>query len=215
MANEDRSNPGKPKESFDISDLLQEADRENEKDIAKADERQKTKELEKTLLADTIVVDRSEKKENPAKRRNLDAETIELIDRYSTREIKDEKSNTQELRESLAKKLEDEKLRGYLDAKPQSQAKKVDDVRTRILSPDALLDNEEPETGKKNERVERDVSARFSDDEGEREPSFEQAEMFPLGDTMTIREKERETQYADYDRDYQDLGSRVIAGGIP
>ncbi len=219
MGNENRSNPGKPKESFDISDLLQEADRENEKDIAKADERQKTKELEKTLFADTIVVDRTEKKDEPAKRRNLDAETIELIDRYSTREIKDEKSNTQELRESLAKKLEDEKLRGYLEGKPQSQAKKVDDVRTRILSPDALLDNEEPETRKKSpvrsERIERDVSARFSDDDGEPEPTFEQAEMFPLGDTMTIREKERETQYADYDRDYQDLGSRVIAGGIP
>ncbi|MBO4366067.1 MAG: hypothetical protein J5843_00275, partial [Clostridia bacterium] len=216
MGNENRSNPGKPKESFDISDLLLEADRENEKDIAKADERQKTKELEKTLLADTIVVDQTEKKDEPAKRRNLDAETIELIDRYSTREIKDEKSNTQELRESLAKKLEDEKLRGYLDAKPQSQAKKVDDVRTRILSPDALLDQEEPKTRKTDPaQTERDVSARFSDDEGEREPSFEQAEMFPLGDTMTIREKEREMQYADYDRDYQDLGSRVIAGGIP
>ena len=214
MGNENRSNPGNSKESLDISDLLLEADRENEKDIAIADERQKTKELEKTRLAESVSSEKPPLPEEKPVRRNLDAETIELIDRYSTREIKDERSNTKELRDSLARKLEDEKLRGYLDARPQSQAKKVDDVRTRILSPDALLDEEKPKKSS-SASVERDVSARFSDDETEREPSFEQAEMFPLGDTMTIREKERETQYADYDRDYQDLGSRVIAGGIP
>lgn len=216
-----------PDNNIDISDLLMEADSENERDIAKGDERQRTKELEKTLIAESFSSgpkedeENQEKKDDAETKRRFDAETIELIDKYSTKEIKDKKSDTQELREALARKLEDEKLRGYLTADIDTQAKKADDLRTKILGPgfpEESPDRDDGELrasgGEKRENILRDVSARFTEEEVEQQ-EFEQAEMFPLGDTMTIRNRENEYQYADYDRDYQDLGSRVVAGGIP
>ncbi|MBQ1203015.1 MAG: hypothetical protein IIX61_04305, partial [Loktanella sp.] len=105
-------------EKFDISDILREADEENEIARAKqhvpqtADSR-----FTKTIIAPAVGTQESDVEQPKKVRRDLDAETIELIDKYSTREVCDTKSDTQDLREALARKLQDDKLAGFLDPK--------------------------------------------------------------------------------------------------
>lgn len=200
------------KKKNDISDILAEADEENERVRARSEERYSTKDLEKTRVVEEKT-DEPGKVDKNTKTRDLNAETIELINKYSTREIKEEKSDTQELRDALARKLEDEKLKGYLNTNPGT-AKKIDDLRTRICDADTLTDVYEGKSGKKKDPI--DISDRFSDEDSvPQNDDFEQAEMFPLGDTLTIHEQESKTQYAEFDKDYQELGKKVVENGIP
>ena len=117
------------KNDFDISALLAEAAEENDRARALQEKRA----AEEERLAKTIVVPsegsaspEGELSEKP--RRNLDAETIELIDRYSTRELPDRRSDTLELKNTLARRLQGDKLLGYLENQPD----KADNLRTII-----------------------------------------------------------------------------------
>lgn len=197
-------------DELDISELLREADEENE--AARA--LQEKREAEKARLTKTIIappVGEGTEKTEKADNRSLDAETIELIDRYSTREIHDEKSDTQELREVLAKSLQGDKLLGYLDPNVQTAARRTEKLR------EAMRDAEDISAEELAKRVGTDPSARFSDEEDA--PDLDllgQTEMFPLGDEMTIKERQREPRpVPTFDRDYEALGKKVVESGIP
>lgn len=200
-------------DELDISELLREADEENEAARALQEKREAEKaRLTKTIIAPPIGegTDGTEKTEK-ADNRSLDAETIELIDRYSTREIRDEKSDTQELREVLAKSLQGDKLLGYLDPNAQTAARRTEKLR------EAMRDAEDISAEELAKRVGTDPSARFSDEEDAPEPDLlGQTEMFPLGDEMTIKERQREPRpVPTFDRDYEALGKKVVESGIP
>ncbi len=200
-------------EQQDISDLLREADAENELARAKQEEREAEEKLTKTIVVPSVRSDAESDTGKPVEsdsRRHLDAETIELIDQYSTREIKDEKSDTQELRETLARKLQGDKLLGYLEPKQQSGARKAENLRALIRDADQMSAEE------MEKRAASDISGRFSDEEdfSAAEP-FEQEEMFPLGDRMTLKERRHKPHVAGYDRDYEALGKKVMENGIP
>ena len=195
----------------DISHLLDMADEENE--LARAKRIGNTIALEKTRTElpvskqqEFVPDDTATRVDLPTKPGRLDAETVELINEYSTRELKDEHADTRELRDSLARRLEDDKLRGYLDTTINLTAKKSETLRSALRDADKLT----------AEEMEKRMSARFSDEEPKREEeSFEQAEMFQLGDGLTMKETPAEPKYASFDKDYETLGERVIEGGIP
>ena len=198
------------REDFDISALLNEATEEN--DRARALQEKRNAEAEK--LTKTIVMPPvgSETEEHAAAkpRRDLDAETIELIDKYSTREIRDERSNTLELKETLARKLQGDKLLGYLERNPTAGSRKADHLRT-IIRQSGQISADEME-----KRVVADVSDRFTDEADlPAKENFEQAEMFPLGDGMTLKEQQKTPSVATFDRDYEALGKKVMQSGVP
>lgn len=201
-------------EQLDISDLLREADAENETARALQEKRAAEKEkLTKTIVAPPVGTGAfSTRESEEAPDRGLDAETIELIDKYSTREVaKDTRSDTQELRETLARKLQGDKLLGYLEPNGGG-ARKAGQMRDAIREA-GQLSAEELE----KRMHASDPSARFFDEEElPAQESFGQAEMFPLGDRMTIREQTQEFGSApSFDRDYETLGKKVIESGIP
>ena len=202
------------RDELDISDLLREADEENELARSLQEKREAEKaRMTKTLVAPAVGAETEPQPEGEqSSRRDLDAETIELIDQYSTREVRDEKSDTQELRETLARKLQGDKLLGYLDPNPQNTARKTEHLRDAIREA-GQLSAEELE-----KRMSRsDPSHRFSDEEDlPAQEIFGQEEMFPLGDQLTLKEQKRESRsHATFDRDYEQLGQRVIGNGIP
>ena len=195
----------------DISRLLDLADEENElaraKKIADAEGFEKTRtELPVSKPQEFVPKDTATRVDLPAKPGKLNAETVELIKEYSTRELKDEHADTRELRDSLARRLEDDKLRGYLDTTLNLTAKKSETLRAAIHDGDKLS----------AEEMEKRMSARFSDEMPPQETGgFEQAEMFQLGDGLTMKEAPAERTYASYDKDYETLGKRVVEEGIP
>ena len=198
------------REDFDISALLNEATEEN--DRARALQEKRNAEAEK--LTKTIIVppvgSRTEESIAAKPHRDLDAETIELIDKYSTREIRDERSNTLELKETLARKLQGDKLLGYLEQKPTAGSRKADHLRT-IIRQSGNISADEME-----KRVVADVSDRFTDEADlPAKEDFEQAEMFPLGDGMTLKEQKKTPAVATFDRDYEALGKKVVQNGVP
>lgn len=202
------------RDELDISELLREADEENEVARSLQEKRdEEKKRLTRTIVAPAVGAEADSKPEGgQEKTRDLDAETIELIDRYSTREVRDEKSDTQELRETLARKLQGDKLLGYLDPNAQKGAQRAKHLR------DAIRDVGQMSAEELERRMSfSDPSARFSDEEElPEEEESGQEEMFPLGDDMTIKEKKRESRsHATFDRDYEELGEKVIGGGIP
>lgn len=206
----------KPKQ--DISDLLRQADEENERARSKRQEHRVTGiPPEKTQTvpavppkdgADAKTAEVPEGAHGGSSR--FDAETVELINKYSTRELHEEKSDTKELRDTLARKLQDDKLRGYLDTSSGSSAKKAEHLRSLIR------DTESVGAAEPEKHVRRDVSGRFSEEETiPEQPEFEQAEMFQLGDGMTLKEQAEEKGAASYDKDYESLGQKVVESGIP
>ena len=194
------------KNGFDISALLAEATEENDRARALQEKRA----AEEDALTKTIVMPPvgSAPAEEPSKpRRNLDAETIELIDQYSTREIPDRRSDTLELKNTLARKLQGDKLLGYLENQPDS-ARKTDNLRTIIMESGQI-------SAEEMEKRVADAADRFSDEADlPAKESYEQAEMFPLGDGMTIKEKKKTPRPAGFDKDYENLGSKVVEHGF-
>ncbi len=198
------------REDFDISALLNEATEENERARALQEKRNaEAEKLVKTIVMPPVGSDTAEQ-EVPKPRRDLDAETIELIDKYSIREIRDERSNTLELKETLARKLQGDKLLGYLEQKPTAGSRKADHLRT-IIRESGQISADEME-----KRVVTDISNRFTDEEDlPAAESYEQAEMFPLGDGMTLKERQKTPAVATFDRDYEALGKKVVQNGMP
>lgn len=194
------------KNGFDISALLAEATEENDRARALQEKRA----AEEDALTKTIVMPPvgSAPAEEPSKpRRNLDAETIELIDQYSTREIPDRRSDTLELKNTLARKLQGDKLLGYLENQPDG-ARKTDNLRTIIMESGQI-------SAEEMEKRVADAADRFSDEADlPAKESYEQAEMFPLGDGMTIKEKKKTPRPAGFDKDYENLGSKVVEHGF-
>lgn len=211
----DKRDENGKRDEVDISELLREADEENEAARSLQEKRdEEKKRMTRTIVAPAVGADAEPKPDDEQeKSRDLDAETIELIDQYSTREVRDEKSDTQELRETLARKLHGDKLLGYLDPGAQKGARKAEHLR------DAIRETEQMGADELEKRMSRsDPSARFSDEEElpEEDETFGQEEMFPLGSDMTIKEEKRESRsHATFDRDYEKLGEKVIGGGIP
>lgn len=192
----------------DISDLLREADAENER--ARQEQLPPSDHLTKTIVAPAIGAGSESSPDDSPPHRLLNAETIELIDQYSTREIHDEKSDTQELREALARNLQGDKLLGFLDQKKQSGAPKAENLRELIRESDRMSAQEMEERAART----AEVAERFSDEE-ELPPNetFSQEEMFPLGDGLTMKEGKRTKLVSGYDRDYEKLGEKVMRAG--
>ena len=193
------------KNGFDISALLEEATEENERARALQEKRAAEEaKLTKTIVMPPVGSEEAKEHLEPKVRRNLDAETIELIDKYSTREIPDRRSDTLELKNTLARKLQGDKLLGYLENQPDGGARKADNLRT-IIRESGQISAEEME-----KRM-ADAADRFSDEADlPAKESYEQAEMFPLGDGMTLKEKKKTPRPAGFDKDYENLGSKVV-----
>lgn len=194
----------------DISDLLREADEENER--ARGERPPVSNRLTKTLIAPPVSTELEPTGADSAaaKTRGLDAETIELIDHYSTREIRDEKSDTQELREALSRNLQGDKLLGFLDQKTASL--KTENLRDLLRKADQMTAEQ------MEERAQRasELAERFSDGtELQKEEEFRQEEMFPLGDRLTMKEQKVTRHVSGFDRDYERLGAKVVEAGVP
>lgn len=194
------SKEGKPDK--DILELLREAEEKN-RSAMKTDISERKPEMEKTKVAS----DEQPPKKRTKVTKRINAETAELIDKYSSK--KDEKplSDTQKLREKLAEQNENSELLGYFtEDKPQSPGKRVEklyeminDAKTRTLS-----------DAEKKPPVDFG-SFRFSEEKDSvSEPvEYVQEQMFPLGDTLRFEPSVKERETAGFDNDYEKLSEKV------
>jgi cation transport ATPase len=193
------------KQNLDILELLRQAEEKNHADMS-VETAERKPELEKTLVADT---------ENPPKKRTkvtkrINAETAELIDRYSTKKENKSLSDTQKLRMKLAEQNENSELLGYLaEEKQPAKSERVDklyeminDARTRTLSD---LEKKPPVGIKTN---------RFSDEPVPEKQEYTQEQMFPLGDTIHFEDDIKEAEVTSFDSDYEQLTERIEKRGI-
>ena len=185
---------------IDILDLLREAEEQNNADMNVEAKKHKP-EMDKTK-----VVSDSETKKKTKVTKRINAETAELIDKYSTHKEEKPLSDTQKLRLKLAEQNGNNELLGYLAEENQGgKSERVDklydminDARTRTLSD---LEKKPPAG------IE---SARFSDEPVQTDDEeYTQEQMFPLGDTLRFESNVDESEVASFDSDYENLTERV------
>ncbi|MBQ4316776.1 MAG: hypothetical protein IJC20_00870 [Clostridia bacterium] len=188
----------KPKK--DILDILREAEEQNNIDMV-VNVSERKPEMEKTRVA---TDDKPAKKRTKVTKR-INAETAELIDKYSTYDNTKPLSDTQKLRQKLAEQNENSELLGYLaEDKGDSKSERVDklyeiinDAKTRTLSD---LEKKPP----------AGIEAkRFSDDVDIEQKEYTQEQMFPMGDTLRFESNVDESEVASFDSDYEKLTEKV------
>ena len=187
------------KPSLDILDLLQKAEEENRKDMNASAPRRQTK------LDETMVADEEKPKRRTKVTKRINAETAELIDKYSEHKEEPSMSDTQKLREKLAEQSTSPELLGYLaDDKPASTSERVEklyeminDARTRTLSDE----ERKPPAGIS--------SSRFSDVPVDEPVEYTQEQMFPFGDTLRFEPSSDGSEVASFDDDYEKLTEKV------
>ncbi len=188
----------KPKK--DILDILREAEEQNQVDMD-VNVSERKPEMEKTKLAS----DGKPTKKRTKVTKRINAETAELIDKYSTYNDEKPLSDTQKLRKKLAEQNENSELLGYLaDDKNEVKSERVEklyeminDAKTRTLSD---LEKKPPEgIGTK----------RFSDEVSIDKKEYTQEQMFPLGDTLRFESDLDESEVASFDADYEQLTEKV------
>ncbi len=187
----------------DILSILRDAEAQNSADMkAEGFGAKRDPMLEKTIVSDETPKPRKRTKVT----RRINAETAELIDKYSTHKDERPMSDTQKLREKLKEQNANSELLGYLseENKPGNSERveklyeMINDARTRTMS-----DGEkQPPKGIS--------SSRFSDEaEVTVEEEYTQEQMFPLGDTIRFEEESEEHEVAGYDSDYEKLSEKV------
>lgn len=192
---------------FDVLDLLREAEKKNEADKNFERSAKKAETEPKTDAAPTIS-EPPKKKTKVTKR--INAETAEIIDKYSTYDGEKPLSDTQKLREKLAQQSEGEALLGYISdddthvagERVEKLYEMINDAKTRTLS-----DAEK----KPPEWIE---SERFTDDAGYKAPEYTQEQMFPLGDMLQVDTGSKTEKSAGYDDDYAKLTEKVTGGEL-
>ncbi len=193
------------KPSSDIFELLREAQEQNSADM-KVGVVERKPEMEATKVVKNDVAPKRQTKVT----KRINAETAELIDKYSTRKIEREMSDTQKLRLKLAEQNEESELLGYLSEEKNASSSKhveklyemINDARTRTLS-DA--EKEMPKSFQASER--------FSDDEAEKPEEYTQEQMFPMGDTIRFEPAvDDQSEVASFDSDYEKLTEKVTSG---
>ncbi len=193
------------KPSSDIFAILREAEAKNQEDM-NVSVKDKKDDLAKTLVASS---DTPKKRTKVTKR--INAETAELIDKYSTREVERPLSDTQKLRLKLAEQNESSELLGYLAEERNGNTSKrveklyemINDARTRTLS-DA---EKKPPEGVN--------TSRFSDETPDiPNEEYTQEQMFPFGDTLRFESNVNESEVASFDSDYEKLTERITGGDI-
>ena len=193
------SNSGVPPKK-DILDLIREAEEKNQADLKKNNSNRKP-ELEQTKVAG----EEADTKRRTKVTKRINAETAELIDKYSTKKDEPRLTDTQKLRRKLAEQNENSELLGYLaEEKSNGPGKRVEklyeminDARTRTLS-DA---EKQPPAGIDTNR--------FSDEPVSEQTEYTQEQMFPLGDTLRFDSPVAETEIATFDSDYEHLTEKL------
>ncbi len=141
--------------------------------------------------------------------KRINAETAELIDKYSTYDGEMPLSDTQKLREKLASQAESETLLGYIsdDARPNKSERveklydMINDAKTLTISD---LEKRPPEG----------IAEQRFTDEGYVAPVYTQEQMFPFGDTLPTGSDDNTLKSAGFDEDYANLTERVTGGEL-
>lgn len=188
------------KANIDILELLREAEEQNHADMG-VDMRGSKAEMDKTVVADNEKV--TKKRTKVTKR--INAETAELIDRYSTYNDEKPLTDTQKLRIKLAEQNENSELLGYLAEENKAGTSErveklydmINDAKTRTLSD---LEKKPPAGI---------ASDRFSDESKVENNVYTQEQMFPLGDTIRFDEAVADSEVASFDSDYEQLTEKV------
>ena len=200
---------GGKKPEVNIFDLLREAEEQNRADMNYDPAAAKPKE-EAGETAEPKSTKQPKKHTRVTKR--INAETAEIIDKYSTYDGEKPMSDTQKLREKLASQNEGEALLGYLgDENQQGPSERVEklyeminDAKTRTLSD---LKKKPPEGIEGN--------GRFIDESAVAAPPvYTQEQMFPLGDTLALGTDGNQSKSAEYDSEYAKLTEKVEGGQI-
>jgi len=187
---------------MDILDILREAKEQNQVDM-NVNMSERKPEMEKTKVSPD---EKTTKKRTKVTKR-INAETAELIDKYSTYNDEKPLTDTQKLRRKLAEQNENSELLGYL-AEDQNEGKServeklyemINDAKTRTLSD---LEKKPPAGIEPN---------RFSDgaDIDIEKKEYTQEQMFPLGDTLRFESDIDDSEVASFDEDYENLTEKV------
>lgn len=206
------SHSGGEKPKLNIFELLREAEEKNREDMNFDPAAEKPKEPEEKPAASESKEEKKQPKKHTRVTRRINAETAEIIDKYSTYDGEKPLSDTQKLRAKLASQNEGEALLGYLGDENSSGTSErveklyemINDAKTRTLSD---LKKKPPEgiAGSGRFIDESDVAA---------QPVYTQEQMFPLGDTLSIGGDGRSSKSAEYDAEYARLTEKVTGGEI-
>lgn len=190
----------------DILDILRDAEVQNSADM-------ESRGFSRDPMMEKTIVNNGDTQ--PRKRtkvtKRINAETAELIDKYSARKDERPMSDTQKLRAKLAEQNANSELLGYLaeenKAGPSERVEKlyamINDARTRTMSDGEKL----PPKGIN--------TSRFSDEPEAVNEEYTQEQMFPLGDTLRFEEAENEHEVASYDSDYEKLSEKLTEREMP
>ncbi len=185
----------------DLFELLQQAKDKNHADMG-AEMTKRAPEMETTKPLGA--------KEQPKRKtqvtKRINAETAELIDKYSTRKIQDPLSDTQKLRLKLAEQNESSELLGYFtEEKKQSKSDRVEKLYQMINDAKTITITDAQKTPPAGIGA-----SRFTDEpEVEDTEPYAQAEMFNFGETLHFEEKIAENEVAVFDSDYEKLTEKI------
>ncbi|MBO4452565.1 MAG: hypothetical protein J5793_01390 [Clostridia bacterium] len=208
--------PKKDEKKPDILELLRQAEEQNNSDMNfdRSAPRANAAKPEKKAKAEPEKEKSDGKKTKPKKRtkvtKRINAETAEIIDKYSTYDGEKKMSDTQKLREKLAKQSEGEALLGYIaDDKTHVAGERVEklyeminDAKTRTMSDAEKKPPEWMDTH------------RFTEDVGYSAPVYTQEQMFPMGESIKVGAEEREDRTAEYDEEYDSLTEKVTGAEL-
>jgi hypothetical protein len=184
----------------DILDILRGAEEQNRADM-NAGAPARDPELEKTK----VHGDEEAPKKRTKVTKRINAETAELIDKYSDHKESPKLTDTQRLRAKLAEQNENKELLGYLsEEKQQGKSERVEklyqmisDARTRTITDE----EKKPPAGIS--------TSRFSDTAEVKTEEYTQEQMFHFGDTLHFDETVEDSEVASYDSDYAQLSEKV------
>jgi len=163
---------------------------------------------------DTITDHPASAESNEQKKsERISREAEEIISAYSQRKKEKPFSNTQSLRESLEKQMQENKeLLGYFEgSRAKSKSKKVDELYTLINEAKFQTQND---LQKKPFAMDE---SRLSDPDADTVPhkqEYTQEKMFYFGDTLSLEEEETPAASASFDSDYEKLTDKITSGEL-
>lgn len=207
-----------------LQELLKQAEKVNEqarmiqRTTLKETKQPEADEAKKDATVATLdkITDTPASDENARQKKSelISGEAEEIINAYADKKKEKPFSNTQSLRESLEKHMQENKeLFSYFEGtKTRTKSKKVDELYTLINEA-----NTQTQTDLRKKSFAGFDQSRLSDPDDDTVPhkqEYTQEKMFYFGDTLSLEEEEKPADSASFDSDYEKLTDKITSGEL-
>jgi hypothetical protein len=210
-----------------LQELLKQAERDNEqarlyqRSSISEEKQSEAKDAKKdagiaTLdkITDNTAPSQESEQQGEKKSELIRDEAAEIMSAYSVKSKEKPFSNTQSLRESLEKQMQENKeLLGYFEGtKARSKSKKVDELYTLINEANTQAQTDirkTPFAGLDQSRL-----SEADADTVPQKPEYTQEQMFYFGDTRSLEEESQLADSASFDSDYEQLTDKITSGEL-